>query len=131
MSSSQRIGVLRTFTNTDETSPHGLPVDLLHRLLLVPTHSYSADEIRDVLAIRAKYEQLDIADDALAHPAEIAISTSLRYAIQLLTPASIPVETTGKTQLQVADIESVNELYMHGLASARLLSSTKNDDGTM
>ena len=98
---------------------------------MVPTHSYSADEIRDVLAIRAKYEQLDIADDALAHPAEIAISTSLRYAIQLLTPASILVETTGKTQLQVADIESVNELYMHGLASARLLSSTKNDDGTM
>ena len=62
-------------TNTDETSPHGLPFDLLHRLLLVPTNSYTAAEIRDILAIRAKYEQL---------------------------------ETTGKTQLQIADIESVN-----------------------
>lgn len=33
-------------------SPHGLPVDLLDRVLIVSTQPYSADEIQEIIKIR-------------------------------------------------------------------------------
>lgn len=33
-------------------SPHGLPVDLLDRVLIVSTSAYSADEIQEIVRIR-------------------------------------------------------------------------------
>lgn len=34
-------------------SPHGIPVDLLDRLLIIKTTTYSLDELMKILAIRA------------------------------------------------------------------------------
>ena len=39
---------------TDITSPHGVPVDLLDRLLIIRTLPYSLEEIVQILAIRAQ-----------------------------------------------------------------------------
>ena len=33
-------------------SPHGLPVDLLDRVLIVSTSAYTADEIQEIVRIR-------------------------------------------------------------------------------
>ena len=35
-------------------SPHGVPVDLLDRLLIIRTQPYSIDEIVQILAVRAQ-----------------------------------------------------------------------------
>ena len=45
--------------DTDVAAPHGIPVDLLDRLLIIPTHPYSKDEIMAILAIRAATEGLE------------------------------------------------------------------------
>lgn len=39
---------------TDMNSPHGIPVDLLDRLLIIRTTPYSLEEMIQILAIRAK-----------------------------------------------------------------------------
>jgi DNA helicase TIP49 (TBP-interacting protein) len=39
---------------TDMSSPHGLPVDLLDRLVIIRTLSYTPQEMVQILAIRAQ-----------------------------------------------------------------------------
>merc|ERR1712006_18480 len=85
-----------TIRGTDIVSPHGMPVDLLDRLVIIRTLPYSVDEITQVVAIRSQTEGLDIEDEAVALLGEIGFNTSLRYVVQLLTPASIMARTAGR-----------------------------------
>merc|ERR1712032_329816 len=72
---------------TDIKSPHGIPVDLLDRMLIVRTMPYTLEEVIQILSIRATTESLTIDEEALAALGEIGSKTSLRYAVQLLTPS--------------------------------------------
>merc|ERR1712048_1498942 len=49
-----------TIRGTDIVSPHGMPVDLLDRLVIVRTLPYSAEEIAKVITIRANTEKIAI-----------------------------------------------------------------------
>lgn len=73
---------------TDLKEPHGMPLDLLDRLLIIRTSPYARNEILEILKIRAKAEKISLTDDALDYLADIGAQTSLRYAVQLLAPAS-------------------------------------------
>merc|ERR1712139_111507 len=75
-----------TIRGTEIISPHGMPVDLLDRLVIIRTMPYSVEEIVQVTSIRAQTENLSIEDDALVQLGEIGANTSLRYAMQSLTP---------------------------------------------
>lgn len=67
------------YRGTDDIiSPHGIPVDLLDRLLIIRTLPYSLDEIKEIVKIRAKTESLTVEDAALEHISEKGLSTSLR-----------------------------------------------------
>jgi RuvB-like protein 1 (pontin 52) len=112
-----------TIRGTDLASPHGLPVDLLDRLLIIRTYPYEVPEVAQILKIRAQTEGITITDDALQHLAKIGGATSLRYVVQLLTPARILAETNGKTKVENEDIEEINELFMDAKASAMMLAS--------
>lgn len=68
-----------TVRGTDIVSPHGVPVDLLDRLIIVRTLPYSQSEIMQILSIRATIEGIAIDDVALAYLAERGFKTSLRY----------------------------------------------------
>lgn len=59
-------------------SPHGLPMDLLDRCMIVKTHPYKQDEIRHVLEVRCKVEGLTVAPEALDILAAEGIKSSLR-----------------------------------------------------
>lgn len=74
---------------TNYKSPHGIPIDLLDRLLIVRTETYNEKEIQAILKIRCEEEDVDIAEDALVVLTRIGMQTSLRYAIQLITTASL------------------------------------------
>jgi RuvB-like protein 2 len=43
---------MATIRGTTFKSPHGLPVDLLDRMLIVSTSPYSDDDVRQIIAIR-------------------------------------------------------------------------------
>lgn len=66
---------------TEMKSAHGIPVDLLDRLLIIRLLPYSLDEIVQILAIRCSTEKIEIEADALNHLAQIGTKTSLRYVV--------------------------------------------------
>jgi RuvB-like protein 1 len=109
-------------------APHGIPVDLLDRLLIIPTEPYSQQEMKEIVSIRAVTERIEIDDAALESLAQIAIRTSLRYAAQMLTPASILAETVGRLIVSCSEIEQVDDLFLDSKASAMKL---QHSDGYM
>lgn len=82
------IGITR-IRGTNYKSPHGIPIDLLDRMIIVPTSPYQEKELKEILKIRCEEEDCEMADDALTVLTRIALETSLRYAIQLITTASL------------------------------------------
>ena len=46
-------------------APHGLPVDLLDRLMIIKTAMYNAGELREIIKLRAKAEGVDITAEAM------------------------------------------------------------------
>lgn len=79
---------MATLRGTDDiVAAHGIPTDFLTRLLIVPTTPYQLDEIKRIVRIRATTEGVPITDAALDKIAEHGVRISLRYCLQLLTPA--------------------------------------------
>ena len=114
-----------TIRGTDVVSPHGVPVDLLDRMLILRTMPYSLEEIIQIMSIRAETESLQIDDEALASLGEIGIRTSLRYAVQMLTPSRILAETNGRGAINLADIEEIDDLFFDAKASAAILAKSE------
>ena len=110
---------------TDVSSPHGIPVDLLDRMLIIRTMPYSLEEIVQIISIRAETESIVVEDEALQAMGEIGARTSLRYTVQMLTPARIIAETSGRTSIQVVDVEEVDELFYDAKSSARVLAASE------
>ena len=116
---------ITTIRGTTTKAPHGIPVDLLDRMLIIPTTPYSVDEMVHICQIRAKTEGMELEDDALIELGKIGSRTSLRYSVQMLTPAKLVAETQGRTKITVEDIAQVDGLFLDGKASAQLLASSE------
>ena len=114
-----------TVRGTDVMSPHGIPVDLLDRMLIIRTMPYSVEEMIQIVSIRATTENLEADEEALAIMGEIGARTSLRYAVQLLTPSRIIAQTAGRETITAVDVEEVDELFKDAKASAKLLAASE------
>jgi len=110
---------------TDVLSPHGVPVDLLDRMLIIRTLPYTVEEMMQIISIRATVEEIEVDGDALRVLGEVGTKASLRYSVQMLTPARIVAETAGRTKITEEDIHEVDELFFDGKASARLLAKSE------
>ncbi|MCE4604996.1 MAG: RuvB-like domain-containing protein [Desulfurococcales archaeon] len=103
-------GVTR-IRGADVESPHGMPRDLLDRLLIITTRPYTREEIREIIRIRADEEEVPLVDDALERLADIGVENSLRYAIQLLEPSRIIAERRGRLKVEPEDVEAAARLF--------------------
>merc|ERR1711865_718802 len=103
---------------TEILAPHGVPVDLLDRVMIIRTMPYTLEETFQILSIRAKTEGIECEDDALAHCAQVGQDASLRFAVQLLTPARVLAQTVGRTNINKGDFEEINRLFLDGKSSA-------------
>jgi len=74
---------------TNYKGPHGMPLDLLDRLLIITTTPYSKQEISKILDIRCEEEDVEMTEDAKELLTEIGEKTTLRYSIQLITTSSL------------------------------------------
>jgi RuvB-like protein 1 (pontin 52) len=108
---------------TDVLSPHGVPVDLLDRMLVIRTMPYSLEETAQIIAIRAQTESIKLHEEALAELAQIGSRTSLRYAVQLLTPSRILAERQGRDAIVAEDVKEINGLFFDAKASAKVLAA--------
>merc|ERR1712182_71738 len=111
-----------TIRGTDIVAPHGMPVDLLDRLVIIRTMPYTVDEIVQVTGIRAQTEGLTVEEEALELLGEIGVNTSLRYVVQLLTPAMVLAKTNGREAISREDIEEIDSLFYDAKSSAQLLA---------
>jgi RuvB-like protein 1 (pontin 52) len=62
----------------DIVAPHGIPVDLLDRLLIIRTLPYTRAEMRAIIEIRANTEGIQATPEACESLAEIGERASLR-----------------------------------------------------
>lgn len=74
---------------TKYRSPHGIPLDLLDRMIIIATQPYEEKDMKQILKIRCEEEDSEMQEEALVVLTRIAMETSLRYAIQLITVAHL------------------------------------------
>lgn len=101
-------------------SPHGIPLDLLDRLLIIKTVPYIREEQREILKLKAQVEEVELNDECLDHLADIGTKTTLRYAIQLLNPSKQISQINGKS-ITKEIITEASQLFFDVKHSARML----------
>ncbi|ENN73292.1 hypothetical protein YQE_10056, partial [Dendroctonus ponderosae] len=109
----------------DIFSPHGIPLDLLDRLLIIRTVPYDRPDMEQILKLRAKTEGLEIDDDALISLGAVGVKATLRYAVQLLTPAHLTAKINGRSNITLVDVEEVSSLFLDAKQSSKILSDNK------
>ncbi len=109
----------------DIVAAHGIPPDLLARLLIIPTNAYNPDEVKTIIRLRAKTEGLSITEPAIDKFADHGVKVSLRYALQLLTPANILAKVNGHKEITVHEVEECEDLFIDARRSA---SNIKTED---
>jgi RuvB-like protein 1 (pontin 52) len=114
-----------TIRGTDVLAPHGVPVDLLDRMLIIRTMPYSLQEMMQIVSIRAETEGIEVEQEALESMGDIGARTSLRYAVQMLTPARIMAQSAGRELISSVDIEEISELFIDAKGSAKILATSE------
>ena len=112
---------------TDYKSPHGIPIDLLDRLMIISTTPYSETEIQRILEIRCEEEDVEMTKDALDLLTKIGTETSLRYAIQMITVASLCCIKRKGTEVNIEDIKRVYSLFVDVKRSTQFLMEYQRD----
>ena len=112
---------------TNQVSPHGLPLDLLDRLLIITTKPYEFDEVKQIITIRCEEEDVEMDDDAKELLTKIGTETSLRYAIHLITAANLIAQKRKATEVEMEDISTAYSLFIDVERSKAFLRDYEKD----
>jgi len=112
---------------TDYESPHGIPIDLLDRMLIINTDPYTSDEVKRILTIRCEEEDVEMTEDAIALLTRIGTDTTLRYAIHMITAAHLVCQKRQGTEVDIQDIKRVYTLFMDLKRSVKMLEDYHKD----
>merc|ERR1712060_316531 len=112
---------------TNYKSPHGIPIDLLDRLLIISTSPYTEKEIRQILHIRCEEEDVEMSDDALTLLTKIGVETSLRYAIHLIIAAALACAKRKGVEVEPEDVKKVYGLFVDVKRSTQFLLEYQNE----
>jgi len=103
---------IATIRGTDIKSPLGFPIDLIDRAVIIATHPYDRNSIKEILKIRAVEEKIEIEKEALERLTDVGERSSLRYAVQLLSLAAQNAKRRKSEKVTVEDVQRVNSLFM-------------------
>lgn len=112
---------------TNFRSPHGIPIDLLDRMIIIRTIPYVEKEIKEILKIRCEEEDCNMHADALTILTKIAHDTSLRYAIQLISTGNLIAKRRKATEVLVEDIKKVYSLFLDENRSSKILKEHQDE----
>ena len=96
---------------TNYTSPHGLPLDFLDRVVIINTVPYTPEQIGSILSIRAQEEEVELSPDALALLTKIGAETGLRYASNLIMTSYLLAQKRKASAVAVSDVERSFRLF--------------------
>lgn len=111
---------------TTYTSPHGLPLDFLDRVVIIPTHAYPSSDIQQILALRAKEEDVDITPNALALLTKVGLEKGLRYAGNLISTANL---LAGKRRADKVDLPDVERCFGLFFDAGRSVAFVEEEGG--
>ncbi|CAD8102092.1 unnamed protein product [Paramecium sonneborni] len=114
----------RGITNIRGTTykgPHGLPIDLLDRCLIIQTEPYNEAEIRSILEIRCEEEDVEMTEEAKEVLTKIGVDTTLRYSIQLITTANLVAQKRKSNEVDVEDVRRVYSMFIDHVRSTQYL----------
>lgn len=112
---------------TNYLSPHGLPMDLLDRALIIKTDPYNDKEIQQILEIRCQEEDVEMTEDALKLLTRIGKESSLRYAIHLITAANLVSQKRKAAEVDIQDIRKVYSLFIDIKRSTQFLKDFEKE----
>ncbi|BBG22911.1 RuvB-like helicase [Sulfuracidifex tepidarius] len=111
---------------TDVESPHGMPLDLLDRLLIIPTKPYSTEEIKEILKIRAEELDVMIEPEALDALTKLGVENSMRYAVELIEPSLVIAQREGRSTIKVDDVNKASGLFSDLKRSVKYVKEYEN-----
>merc|ERR1719174_1396480 len=106
---------------TQYKSPHGIPLDLLDRMLIISTAPYKEPEVKRILEIRCEEEDVEMLPEALDLLTRIGMETSLRYAIHMIMCASLCCQKRKGTEVNIDDIKRIYSLFVDVKRSTQFL----------
>ena len=117
-----------TIRGTTFRSPHGLPVDLLDRVLIISTQPYTMTDVEQIIQIRCTEEDVQLAPAALTALASLATQTTLRYALNLISTAQV---VALKRKGTVVETEDIRKCYGYFLDEKRSTQWLKEQQGSL
>ena len=118
---------ITTIRGTTYKSPHGIPIDLLDRLLIISTVPYNTNELHHIIKIRCDEEDVDITDESIDMLTVIAGETSLRYAIHMITVSNLVAQKRKSNTIDISDIKKVYSLFVDVKRSTEFLHEYQSD----
>ncbi|KAH9049099.1 DNA helicase [Lactarius hengduanensis] len=109
-------------------SPHGLPVDLLDRVLIVSTKPYEEQDIQQIIQIRCEEEDVTLTAEALNVLTTMAMQTTLRYALNLISCAQVLAR---KRKAENVDVEDLRRAYTYFMDEKRSVQWLKEQQGSL
>jgi RuvB-like protein 2 len=111
-------------------SPHGLPVDLLDRVLIVTTKPYLEADIAQIIQIRCQEEDVVLTPDAGGVLTQMALETTLRYALNLISCAQV-IARKRKARAGEVDVEDLRKAYKYFMDEKRSVQWLKEQQGAL
>ncbi|KAI9285296.1 RuvB-like 2 [Umbelopsis sp. AD052] len=122
---------ITTIRGTKYKSPHGMPVDLLDRTLIISTNPYKEEEVKQILSIRCEEEDVEMTEDAKEVLTRIGMETSLRYSIHLITAAHLVAKkrkmVIKAAAVDIQDIKRVYALFLDEKRSVQFLKEHQDE----
>ncbi|CAL5984225.1 TBP-interacting_protein TIP49 [Hexamita inflata] len=97
---------------TEYTSPFGIPMDLLDRMLIISTEQLDLNDFQNILKLRCEEEDVEFEQKALQFLAKIAEQTSMRYAMQLITVSNVIAKRQKRNTVHMDDIKKAHDLFL-------------------
>ena len=107
-----------------EVTPHGIPFDLLDRLVVVSMDPFTESDLKEIVKIRAVEEDVELDPDALLVLARCAKESSLRYACNLISLSNlIRLRSTGSVPgpVTITHVKRARTLFLDEKRSSKYL----------
>ena len=110
---------------TTYRSPHGLPLDFLDRVVIVSTQPYTREEMQEIVAIRAREEEVDLTPDALALLTKIGQEAGLRYASNIITTSTLLAQKRKAKEVGMEDVQRSYKLFYDPARSVKFVEDSE------
>jgi RuvB-like protein 2 len=89
--------------------------------MIISTQQYEVDEIRQILSVRCREEEVDMDPEATELLTRIASETSLRYAMHLIITSQLVATKRKSKSVEIQDIQRCFSLFVDVKRSTKLV----------